>query len=166
MSMYASTQLNNTLLSNPIKLLISAYSPEKLNTSLDLSQGDRTKQSFKEDCDINVIMSRYLKTGVFDFVSKYQGQYLDCTGADYQAAMDTVVQANEMFAALPSHLREQFDNDPEQFVSYCSDPSNRDGMAEMGLLQPSAIPTPQPGSTEPQNAVKSVADPAKIPASI
>lgn len=115
----------------------SAYSA-RLRVALTFPAQGRTKQSFKEECDINRIMSQYLKTGVVDFVNKHAPQYYDVTGVEYQDAMNIVAQSQTMFAELPAKLREQFENDPALFLDFVSDPENRPEMAVMGLLTPEA----------------------------
>lgn len=94
-----------------------------------------TKQAFKAECDINNILVKYQKTGVFDHVKKYEGQYFDSTETDYQEALNTVINANDMFDELPSKAREYFHNDPARFLaffdSYNEDAVNK--LRELGL---------------------------------
>lgn len=133
----------------------SAYSP-RVRVALSFAPQGRTKQSFKAECDINNLMSRYLKTGVLDFVNKHAPQYQDVTGLDYQEAMDIVAHGNSMFNELPSKLRAEFDNDPALFLDFVSDPENAPEMAEMGLLTPEA-------TLRHKNAVNAVAAPSSAP---
>lgn len=127
---------------------ITAYGL-KLKTPIIFEPGTgRTKQSFKDECDINQIMSRYQKTGVLDFVAKHAPQYGDSTGVDFRQGLDTVIRARQMFEDLPSSIRAKFQNDPGAFLDFCSDPANRSEMAEMGLLKPEPeVAPPQPGPT-------------------
>lgn len=138
-----------------------AYSPQ-LRTPFDNRGPSATKQSFKDECDINIIMGRYLKTGVLDFVTKHQPRYEDLSqAADYQQAMLIVAESRSMFEDLPSHIRTQFENDPAKFLDFVHNPENRPQMAELGLLRPGAVsgtttlnpapPTqPNPVSANPQ----------------
>jgi len=98
----------------------------------------RTKQSFRDECDINIIMSRYLKTGIIDFVSKHSPQYLDLDGQDFTEAMLIVAEAKSLFQDLPSAIRTEFENDPAKFLDFVHDPENLPRMEEMGLLKPGA----------------------------
>ncbi len=95
-----------------------------------------THQSMAADCDINNIMKRFEKTGVIDHVREHgdYGDFLEAT--DYHTSMLKVLEAQEMFAALPAAVRAKFENDPGQFLSFVHEPSNRREMAEMGLLDP------------------------------
>lgn len=90
------------------------------------------------DCDINRIMDRYVRDGVIEHVRDYGGQYGDFTNVpDYATCLNMVAEAEDCFAALPAKIRAKFENDPGQFLEFVSDPSNRDEMALMGLLEPS-----------------------------
>lgn len=89
-----------------------------------------TKQAFKAECDINNILVKYQKTGVFDHVKKFEGKYFDATETDYHESMNIVANAQSMFAELPSKAREYFDNDPANFLSFF----DQNGNDSIGLL--------------------------------
>lgn len=94
-----------------------------------------TKQSFKDECDINNILKKYEKNGVIEHRNKYQGRYDDVTGAvDYQTALGVIASAETAFMSLPAAIRTQFDNDPHKFLEFAQDSENSDLMVEMGLL--------------------------------
>lgn len=95
----------------------------------------RTKQSFKDECDINKIMSRFEKTGVLDFATRYEPRYADVTGVSFSAAMDVVAQANSMFHAMPARVRDRFQNDPGKFFDFVQNPNNREEAEALGLLK-------------------------------
>lgn len=106
-------------------------------TSISFPPNSRwTKQEFAAECDINTIMSQYQSTGVMPNLNERAPQYLDCTelGNDFQYMQNQVLEAQALFADLPSKLRNRFANDPALFLDYVSDPSNRPEMAELGLL--------------------------------
>jgi len=123
-----------------------AYSPQ-LKTPFKNTSPSMTKQSFKDECDINVIMGRYMRTGVLDFINKHQPRYEDLTeAADYQHAMLIVAESRSLFEDLPSSIRTKFENNPAKFLDFVHDPKNRPEMAEMGLLRAGTtitLPTPQ-----------------------
>jgi len=137
------TQTLNTNLdlqkpSDEIKLIVGPYS-NKIKVSLTFDkEKDRTQQEFADECDINNIMSRYMKTGVMEFVNKHAPQYEDTTGWEFQQAMETVANGQSLFAAMPAKLRDQFKNDPATFLEFINDPNNARKAAEMGLLSPEA----------------------------
>lgn len=109
----------------------------KTDVTVDCSvEPSLTKQEFKDECDINTIMAKYQFSGQIPNLNERSPQYIDTTGHDYQLAMNTVSEANSLFQELPSSLRNRFDNDPAQFLDFCSDDKNRDEMHELGLLKP------------------------------
>ena len=46
-----------------------------------------------------------------------------------------VREANESFAEIPSHIREQFNNNAGLFFEFATDPKNSEKMIEMGLAK-------------------------------
>lgn len=134
----------------------SAYSPKKSVKTVMLEKS-MTQQSFKDECDINIIMSRYLKTGVLpENINQLAAQYLDCSELDFLEAQNIVAGAKSLFTELPSSVRNQFENDPAQLLAFLNDPNNAQAAAELGLLAPEraqAILTPQP---PPKDASKDV----------
>lgn len=113
---------------------------------LVLHTGDETpvKQEFKDECDINVLMKRYQKTGLFPTPSG-QGspRYISNIDApDYQESLNIVMKAKEEFGSLNSELRKRFDNDPAKFLAFCNDEANADELVKLGLRE---APVPEPG---------------------
>lgn len=101
----------------------------------DFSSGGMTKQSFKDECDINVIMKRYEATGVIPFPERAaQGQYLDVSQVDFVDAMRLVADAKSAFQNLPSRIRDRFGNDPAALLSALEDPRMHEELRELGVL--------------------------------
>lgn len=128
------SQLNHSLLTDP-RIIYSAYSP-KIPFQLTCTTNGRTKQSFKDECDINTIIKRFLKTGVLDFQAKNEPRYGDCSGIEYQAAQNTVAAAKSLFNELPAALRARFENEPAKFLDFVNDDRNREEATKLGLLKP------------------------------
>lgn len=95
----------------------------------------RTKQSFKDECDINFIMKRYEKTGVIDFVNRRAARFGDATAQDFHESMCLVRDASAAFDGLPAHLRSRFQNDPEQLLAFLDDDENRAEAVKLGLVE-------------------------------
>ena len=97
-----------------------------------------TQQQFKDECDINKIMDRYLRTGVLSDplqnrgTPKY-GDYADI--GDYMDHMNKVVEANEMFEALPASIRKRFNNNPGELIDFVMDENNRTEAEFLGLIE-------------------------------
>lgn len=117
----------------------SAYSVKTRVQVLTVPQPSMTKQSFKDESDINNILKRFLKTGVMDFAQKNEPRYGDTTGLEFTQAMQTVAAAKSLFAELPAHLRARFENEPAKFLDFVQDDNNREEARALGLLKPSAV---------------------------
>lgn len=103
-------------------------------SGIDTGTEGGAKQSFAEECDINVIVKRF---GIgYDMPEGLRmPQAGDFTGVnDFHSAMNAIVQARETFDALPATLRAKFDNDPGQFVDFATDQKNLPEMDKLGLL--------------------------------
>jgi len=118
---------------------------------LDMGGPGRTKQSFKDECDINRIMARYAATGTLDYLTKKEAQFLDVSDLDFQNAMQIVTESREAFMLLPSALRDRFSNDPAKLLGFLSDPSNLDEAIKLGLVN-KPLPLPEaPKASDPAN---------------
>lgn len=108
----------------------------------------RTAQEFKDECDINVIMERFGRTGELpgDFKAPVSGDFTGVT--DFHSAMNAVRQAQEAFDAMPADLRARFNFDPQRLIEFCEDGRNVDEARKLGL-----IPMP---AEQPRDVVKAV----------
>ena len=91
----------------------------------DYSDG-RTKQSFKDETDINKILSRAQKTGTVSHLAKHQPMYGDYANFDFVENERMLVKAREIFDELPSEIRKEFRNSPGEFFEFANDPANVD----------------------------------------
>jgi len=95
----------------------------------------RTEQSHKDETDINQILAKYVKGELLEHRINHAQNYGDFTGADFQAAQNTIATANSMFEELPSSVRNRFQNDPAKFLDFVGDDKNHDEMVSMGLAK-------------------------------
>lgn len=123
---------------------------------LSFVEKTKTKQSFKDECDINTIMKKYQSTGQLPFLIQSQPQYGDFSDvASFQEAMHIVQHANEQFENLSAEIRNRFRNDPALFLQFCEDPQNGEELVRLGLAtkregaNPPPAPSKTPQSTEP-----------------
>ncbi len=100
----------------------------------------KTKQSFKDECDINKILKKFEKTGAIHHYATNAGNYGDTTQPQLHDALNIVANANTMFEELPATLRKKFNNDPGQFLEFVQNPKNLEEMRELGLAKQKAIP--------------------------
>lgn len=106
------------------------------------------KQSFKDECNINSIISKYRKTGFVSHLSSQPGRYDDVSSVpDYMSALNIVRNSQELFSELPSVLRERFGNNPLNLISFLSDDKNRDEAIKLGLVKAPLAPPQTPPQT-------------------
>lgn len=100
-----------------------------------------TQQHMKDTVDINNIVSRYQRTGAIDHFTKHGASYGEVPAVDFREAIEIVRHGQQLFADLPSSLRERFNHSPEEFLAFVQNPDNKDEMADLGLLRQEAAPT-------------------------
>lgn len=119
----------------------SAYSPRK-RFRIEFPGKGRTKQSMRDECDINLIMAKYQKTGAIAHVNSHGAKYDFATSQDFSEAMRTVTVAQDMFDHLPSSIRNRFANDPGQFLDFVQDADNREEAVKLGILRAEEVVAP------------------------
>lgn len=119
-----------------------------------------TKQSHKDECNINLIVAQYDRTGLITHTKENPGIYTDLQAVDFLQSQLIVTQAKEMFQALPSKIRNKFQNDPAQFMDFMHDPDNKDEIYKLGLAEnpKEPIPDPKPKPKEPEAQKQKPAD--------
>lgn len=97
-----------------------------------------TQQQFKEECDINNIIARYETTGLLTdplHPGTRIPQFGDFSNVpDYLHAQTIIARTREAFEALPSKIRDRFDNDPALMLEFLQDESNREEAVKLGLV--------------------------------
>lgn len=99
-----------------------------------------TEQAHKRMCDVNEIIKKYDKTGLITHISQYEARFGDMNGMEFKTAQDMVASAQSNFEALPSEIRNMFDNSPAALLDFMDDPSNREKAIELGLIKGSWTP--------------------------
>lgn len=115
------------------------------------SEPSMTKQSFKQESDINFITSRYLKTGILPNLSQ-NPVYADITSVDFLDMQNLIADVRSEFDELPAKIRRKFDNDPYQMLRWLDDPENRESAIKLGIVSvepPKAAPSAPPASPAP-----------------
>lgn len=126
----------------------------------------RTKQCYKDECDINKIMARFAVTNTITHLSKHQGQYGDFSDFDFFEQTQKLTKGREIFDDLPAEVRREFGQSPAAFFAYVNDPANINdlhtkipGLAKPGTQLPNVAPNAtseppplEPSPTEPTTA--------------
>lgn len=122
--------------------------------------GSRAAQSFKDDCDINVIVRRAMRTGVWPNKRMEVPVFGDFTNIpDYRSAQQLIVETTEQFEKIPARIRERFHNSVDEFVAFVSNPENSEDVVKMGLGTKRAEKTADNAVLAPKKKTKKAATP-------
>lgn len=92
----------------------------------DYSEGAKTKQSFRDECDINKLMGRYAKQGGLPPVGQ-NFSFGDVSSVpDYQECLNKINSVADQFAALPLKVRKRFNYSALALLQFLDDPSKVD----------------------------------------
>lgn len=113
-----------------------------------------TVQSEINNCDINVLVERFAKSGVIPNGNAIQGIYGDFADVPtYQESMNVVIAAQNAFMSLDAKVRKEFDNDPSKFLAFVDDPANAQALIDMGLREkPEVLPLTPPAGDKKEDA--------------
>lgn len=143
--------------------------PKGSAQSLDFEDAvGRTQKNFQDDTDINLIVERWMRTGIAANVGAGAAVYGDFSNVnDYLSAVQRTDAAMAAFQALPSSIRNRFENQPSQLIEFMSeaDGANEEEARELGLIPP--IPLSERPSTQvgtPPEEVPTPPLPAKVAA--
>lgn len=102
-----------------------------------------TKQEFRDECDINIVVGRYGTTPPRPWGNPPTLRYGDFADApDFLNAQLLVKQSEEQFLSLPASVRDRFNNNPAALLAFVHDPKNLDEARRLGLLKAEAAPPP------------------------
>lgn len=111
----------------------------------------RTKQSFREEVDINNIVAKARKGQAITHVAKGVPRFIDVSEVtDYKSALDMLRNTDAFFQRLPSALRREFDNDPSVFLDAMDTDEGRAKLEALGAPKiPAVVPVPPVVPPEP-----------------
>ena len=126
------------------------YNMDEISTDTGLSCPEKTltQQQFAQEADINNIVKNFGITG--QLPNKYEApSYSQFEGIfDYQSALNAVLEAEESFMALDAKLRERFNNDPQELLTFLESPSNLEEARSLGLVNPAPPQNPAPETAQ------------------
>lgn len=109
------------------------------------SQPSMTQQQFRDEADINYIVSMYDSTGVMPTFHG-DGQPPQPVFGDFaelpdnaQEMYNRMIQARDDFNNLPLEVRKKFNYDPAAFLEFAENPNNADELVAMGLATKTEI---------------------------
>jgi len=116
--------------------IYTRYDPPVVDGMSDFGP-TRAKQKFRDECDLNTLMSKYRDSGLLPAGVEVQyGDFADV--GEYQDAQNLLLAAKEQFESLPSAQRERFKNDPVKFLQFVQDKGNMPALRELGMLNDEA----------------------------
>lgn len=118
-----------------------------------------TQQQFKDEADINYIVSMYDSSGVMPTFHG-DGQPAQPVFGDFASLPDNaqemynrIIEAKNNFDNLPLEVRKRFNYDPAAFLDFVDNPENLDELVAMGLATKTtaALPNLDDNSENPNN---------------
>lgn len=111
-----------------------------------------TKQSFRDEVDVNQILDKYARTGVLP-VNGRAPMFGDFSSLpSFLDAQILVRKAEDGFLKLSPDVRARFDNSPAKLLAFLDDPQNREEAVKLGILEakePVKAEVPKAGSDAP-----------------
>lgn len=104
--------------------------PRRFEQPDDYSDG-RTKQAYKDQCDVNRIMARAERAGGLAHLVRHGAQYGDFAGFDFMDAQLKLARAKEIFEELPAKIKKEFNNNAGAFFEFANDPDNAGRLEEI-----------------------------------
>jgi len=105
----------------------------------------RTKQSMREECDINAIVAKARKGQAVSHLAKREPSYGDFSDVgDYKTALDRLRAADKYFLQLPARVRREFNNDPAEYLDALESGEGRERLERAGLVPPMPVVVPVP----------------------
>ena len=105
--------------------------------AIEFTEPSLTEQHFKDECDVNVIVDRYTRTGVMPSGSTQPlfGDFADFP-TDLLSSRKFFDEAESRFMELPAEVRKEFNNSPLELLVALQDGTNRQRFVELGLIAP------------------------------
>ena len=105
----------------------------------------KTKQSHKDECDINILVAKWRAGGQLPMPTAEQLYGDFASSPSFLEAKIQIADAESAFAQLPAHIRDRFNNQPGDLMDFAQNPENLDEAVRLGL----ALSTPPFAPTEP-----------------
>ncbi len=84
----------------------------------------KTKQSKKDDCDINKLLERSAREGGLSHVDKYQMKYEDYSNYNFEEHTNKLAEMASCFENLPAETKREFNQSPDQYFAFVTNPQN------------------------------------------
>jgi len=108
----------------------------------DVHSGEaRTKQSMRDEVDINRIVGRARRVQAVTHLARGVPSYMDVSDVgDYKGALDMIRSMDAYFERLPAKLRAEFRNDPALFLDEMETDDGRAKLERAGIIPARVVP--------------------------
>lgn len=123
------------------------YNPPP-SPSLECSDPSRTSQDAKRECDINYVVAR-AGAGLISPLTCPDPVYVDLTQvpSNYEEYLKVQMDAQARFDAMPSRVRERFENDPAKLIAFLRDSKNREEAERLGIVKAQPVAVDEPANS-------------------
>ncbi len=91
----------------------------------------KTKQSQRDECDINKLLERYQRDASLGHLEKYGGEYGNYADYDFENHVTKIAEMNTIFEQLPAEVKKDFGQKPDKFFEFVTDPANAERLPEL-----------------------------------
>ncbi len=91
----------------------------------------KTKQSQKDECDINMLLERYQRNASLGHLEKYGGQYGNYAEYDFENHVTKIAEMNTIFEQLPAEVKKDFGQSTNKFFEFVTNPENAERLPEL-----------------------------------
>lgn len=92
------------------------------------------KQSMREECDVNLIVQRFQKTGLISHLADGVPSFVDVSElGDFRSVLEHCRSVEAYFQGLPAKVRAVFSNDSRSFMDYLEGNPGVGDLEELGL---------------------------------
>lgn len=95
------------------------------------TEPSKTDPSYKSECDVNNILSKYVKTGEITHLARKTGSYADVSNVPDLLTAHTLPK--QIFETLPVDVQRKFQT-PAKLIEFLQDPKNLKEAEKLGLL--------------------------------
>ncbi len=91
----------------------------------------RTKQSQKDECDINKLLEKQARAGTISHLDRYQGQYADFSKYNFEEHTNKIAEMATCFENLPAETKREFNQSPDEFFEFVTNPENVENLPRL-----------------------------------
>lgn len=122
-----------------MNLIKAGKDPDKVTREVALAHAPkvkyklhgRTKQSYKDSCDINKILEQNAGKESLSHLERHGARYGDFAAIDWEELPLQLAQGREIFGELPAEVKREFNQSPGEFFAYVSDPKNSERLQQL-----------------------------------